>query len=416
MANNPTDNDDEDENSSGSGYENEGFEDLEEESGTSPGNRLGSGPAVAAPPGKTAIMAVAGVLLVGFLLYQLFFAGDDELPPPPPVTAKQEAASVARADIPIPQIPMELPAPPEPPAPPLPELPPVPELPPPPEGNANVDFSAQGPTNEQQQARLKSNIMLQAGVAKPDQDSGDTAFLSGVGAPRFGTEEDKFKSAAQRSIATHVGDLRKLILQGKLIHATLETAIDTSLPGTLRAIVSRDVHAESGRAVLIPKGSRLIGNYNADVVRGQGRLFIIWNRLIRPDGVDIELGSPAADEMGHAGLRGYIDNRYFEIFSGALLTSAFTVGMAAVAQSLTGAEATTSTQNTDGSQTQNGDPTSAAIQQAVTNMGTTAQSVLQGLIDLRPMITVDQGTPMNIFVNRDLEFPDEVTSRIKLVQ
>lgn len=409
--------DDEEENTSGDPYGAEGFEDIEEDSGKSTRD-LGKGPAVAAPPGRTAMMAAAGVLLTGFLVYQIFLAGDDEedLPPPPPPAEAPAAASVAQADIPVPQIPVEPPAPPEPPVPALPELPPVPELPPPPDGNAEVDLSAQGPTNEQQQARLKANIMLQSGTSKPELDAGDTNFLAGTWAPRPGGGEDKHKSPAQRSVATHVGDLTKLILQGKIIHAVLETAIDTSLPGSLRGLVSRDVYAESGRDILIPKGSRIIGNYNADIVRGQARLFIIWNRLIRPDGVDIELGSPAADMMGRAGIPGYTDNRYFEIFSGALLTSAFTIGMAATAQAITGAEATTSTQNTDGSQTQSGDPTSAAIQQAVTNMGTTAQSVLQGLIDLRPMITVDQGTPMNIFVNRDLEFPDEVTQRVRLVQ
>ncbi len=402
-----------DENTSDN-YLNEGFEDVEEGNGQS--QNLGKGPAVAAPPGKTALMAGVGILLVGFLLYQLFFAeSEEELPPPPPETSRQAApAPVAQADIPIPQIPVEPPAPPTPELPPLPELPPAPALPPPPTP-VDVDLSAQGPTSEQQQARLKANIMLQGGAAKPLQDTGDSNFLSGIYARRK-VDEEKFKSGAQRSVATHVGDLRKLILQGKIIQAVLETAVDTSLPGSLRAIVSRDVFAESGRDILIPKGSRIIGNYNADVVRGQARLFIIWSRLIRPDGVDIDLSSPATDEMGRAGLVGYIDNRYFEIFSGALLTSAFTIGLAATAQGVTGAEATTSTQNTDGSQTQNGDPTSAAIQQAVTNMGTTAQNVLQGLIDMRPMITLDQGTPFNIFVNKDLEFPDEVTSRIKLMQ
>ena len=169
-------------------------------------------------------------------------------------------------------------------------------------------------------------------------------------------------------------------------------------------------------SIAVPKGTRLIGSYNADVVRGQARIFIVWNRLIRPDGVDIDLTSPSVDRLGRAGTAGMVDNRYFEIFSGALLTSVFTIGMASIAQEITGTEASTATTDPSGGTTQTTDPTSQAISEAVANMAGTAQKVLGGLIDARPLITVDQGTPVNVFVNKDLEFPDEVTERIKLIQ
>lgn len=418
MADNPK-NPDDDEGFE-EGYADEGYESEEEGSGQ---QVLGKGPAVAAAPGKTLMIAAVGTLLVGFLGYQIFFSsGEGEAPPvaPPP---PPEAAPVAKADIPIPQLPQEPPQPPEPPPPvePLPAPPPI-ELPAPPPPT-QVDLPAPGPNNEQMMARRKAPLILMGGTGQPGAnkaiiDAGDSNPLGT--APNFGivpgSEDDKFKSGAQRAVATHVGDLQKLILQGKILHAVLETAIDTTFPGPIRGLIARDVYAESGKIVLLPKGSRLIGTYNADVVRGQARVFIVWNRVIRPDGVDLDLTSPSVDRLGRAGTAGMVDNRYFEIFSGSVLTSVFTIGMAAAAQKITGAESSTTTTDPSGGQTQTTDPTSAAISGAVANMGDTAQRVLGGLIDARPLVTVDQGTPVNVFVNKDLEFPDEVTQRIKLVQ
>lgn len=395
-------------------YAEEGYGDDEGE-GASSSQTLGKGPAVAAPPGKAVLIAVAAILLIGFVVYQIFFAeAEVEVPPPP---QKPQAAPVAQAEIPVPQLPIAPPAPPEPPPIPDIDLPPPPPLPAPPE--PQIDLGGGGPTNEQLQARRKSAMLTVGGASTPPIDAGDGNPLGNspyAGGGYYDPNTDRFKSGAARAVATHVGDLRNLILQGKMIHAVLETAIDTTFPGPIRGIVSRDVYAESGKDVLIPKGSRLIGNYNADVVRGQARIFIIWTRLIRADGVDIDISSPAVDRLGRTGLEGYVDNRYFEVFSGVALASVFTIGMAATAEKIFGEGETTTSQNTDGSQTQTGSPTSMAIQEATTNFGATAQRVLGGLIDARPLITVDQGTPVNIFVNKDLEFPDEVTGRIKLIE
>ncbi len=402
-----------DEDSPSGSYAEEGYEDINQDGAESGMQALGQGPSVAAPPGKTMMMAGAGILLVGFVFYQLFFT-EDEVAPPPPEKPKQ-GAPVAEAEIPVPNVTIEPPPPPPPPPPPIEEITPVPPLPAPPE--PQVDFSNQGPTNEQLAARRKSTMLLASGAATPEIETGDSNPLGSMpDAIAQGGKGDPYKSGAARATATHVGDLRKLILQGKIIHAVLETAIDTTFPGPIRGLVSRDVYAESGKEVLIPKGSRLIGNYNADIVRGQARIFIIWTRMIRPDGVDIELASPAVDRLGRTGLEGFVDNRYFEIFSGTALTSVFTIGMAAAAENLFGDQQVTTSQNTDGSQTQTGSPTALAVQESVQNMGSTAARVLGGLIDARPLITVDQGTPVNIFVNKDLEFPDAVTSRIKLIE
>src|SRR5207237_4723783 len=100
------------------------------------------------------------------------------------------------------------------------------------------------------------------------------------------------------------------VAQGTLIPAVLETALDSTRPGLARAIVSRDVRGFDGSRVLIPRGSRLIGDYRSDVQPGQHRALVSWTRLIRPDGVTIAIGSPAADTLGGGGIRAEVHSHF----------------------------------------------------------------------------------------------------------
>src|SRR5690606_13594308 len=96
------------------------------------------------------------------------------------------------------------------------------------------------------------------------------------------------------------------ITQGTLIPAVLETAINTDVPGYVRAIVSTDVRSFDGRRILVPRSSRLIGQYKSGLTAGQKRAYVIWTRLIRPDGVSVDLASPAIGFGGETGLPGKV--------------------------------------------------------------------------------------------------------------
>ena len=169
--------------------------------------------------------------------------------------------------------------------------------------------------------------------------------------------------------------------QGTIIPGVLETAINSDLPGFTRAVVSRDVLSFDGKAVLIPRGSRLIGQYKSAVALGQSRAFIIWTRVIRPDGVSIQIGSPGTDELGRGGLPGEVNRHFIRRFSGAILLSVLNAGVALIGQ-------TPSTQISIGSAG------------AATGLATSA---LQGDA-IPPTIKVMQGAAINIFVARDLDF------------
>jgi len=121
--------------------------------------------------------------------------------------------------------------------------------------------------------------------------------------------------------------------QGYVIPAVLETGFDSTQPGFARAIVSRDVRGFDGKNVLIPRGSRLIGEYGADIAAAQKRAVITWTRLIRPDGMTIAMDSPAVDTMGRGGIPASVNTHFLQRLTGALLQSTFSIGSALAGRS-----------------------------------------------------------------------------------
>lgn len=205
--------------------------------------------------------------------------------------------------------------------------------------------------------------------------------------------------------ASRIDDLSTTILQGKIIHVVLETALNTDLPGTLRAIVSRDVYAEMGDNILIPKGSRMIGTYAAQVQRGQSRIAISWTRILRPDGVSINIDAQAADQFGRAGIVGDINNRYKEIIANSLLTSLLSVGTVVMGELLTDSGGIVETTDDNGNRLNSGMASDYALQQTASDLVSNTQQMLQGIINVNPTISIPQGTKITVFVNQDLRIP-----------
>ncbi|TIO93158.1 MAG: TrbI/VirB10 family protein, partial [Mesorhizobium sp.] len=132
--------------------------------------------------------------------------------------------------------------------------------------------------------------------------------------------------ADRRAKATQIKRIDAMIPEGTLIPGILETAINSDLPGQIRAITSQDVYSFDGRRVLIPTGTRLIGEYQSEVTRGQKRIFVIWTRLIRDDGVSVRLSSIGTDSLGRSGLTGIVDNKWRERFGSAIMLSVVGAG------------------------------------------------------------------------------------------
>jgi type IV secretion system protein VirB10 len=182
--------------------------------------------------------------------------------------------------------------------------------------------------------------------------------------------------------ATRLAEPANTVAQGTLIPAVLETAIDSDVPGYVRAVVSQDVRSFDGSKVLIPRSSRLIGEYKAASQAGQRRAFMMWTRLIRPDGVSVALESPAVDYSGQAGIGGQVNSHFFSRFGSAILLS------------ILGGAGTLAT--------------GGASTVIVGGAGQSAASVAaQHDGNRSPTIRVRQGEPIKVFTARDLIFGED---------
>jgi type IV secretion system protein VirB10 len=147
--------------------------------------------------------------------------------------------------------------------------------------------------------------------------TGETPAMLGGGSNVAANEQSD--TAAARS--TRMADPTNTVVQGTLIPAVLETAINSDLPGYARAVVSHDIRSFDGQRVLIPRSSRLIGEYKTGLAAGQKRAYLLWTRLVRPDGVSVALASPAVDISGQAGITGKVNDHFFQRFGSAILLS-----------------------------------------------------------------------------------------------
>jgi len=234
-----------------------------------------------------------------------------------------------------------------------------------------VDFS-QAPAVQAIIAPAPQPIATAAAAVNDDKSSANERFAARVGA-----------SEVNVAHATKLHDLSRTAPQGTVIPAVLETAINSDLPGFVRAIVSRDVRGFDGTTVLVPRGSKLIGQYRSGVALSETRAFVVWSRILTPDGVSIDIASPGTDRLGRGGLDGETDTHFFQRFGSAILLSVMSAGLNALSD--------------------HGNNTAIIIgssQQA----SQVASIALQKQIDIPVTITVPQGTPLQVFVTRDLDF------------
>jgi type IV secretion system protein VirB10 len=190
--------------------------------------------------------------------------------------------------------------------------------------------------------------------------------------------------SVSRMRASALANRSATVTQGTLIPAVLETGFDSTQPGYARAMVSRDVRAFDGSKVLIPRGSKLVGEYRSEVAQGQGRAIIVWTRLIRPDGMTIAMDSPAVDTLGRGGVKASVDTHFWARLGDALLQSTVGLGSALAQRSVSGPVVVV------------GGGAGAAASLPAGQIGPVSNYV--------PTLMVPAGTSISIFVAHDLDF------------
>jgi type IV secretion system protein VirB10 len=241
-----------------------------------------------------------------------------------------------------------------------------------------------------------------------------SGFNGGIGSPADASALPQLPQAAvangrnsmNQFVGPNQGDRWKLQSQpeaprtpfelraGFVVPATLISGINSDLPGQIVAQVAQNVYdTPTGKHLLLPQGSRLVGSYSSDVAYGQARVLIGWQRIVFPDGKAMDIGAmPGADGAGQAGFSDQANNHYFRLFGSALLMSAVTAGI-------------TYSQRQDDHSSRNAPTASSALSEALgQQLGQVTAQLIAKNMNIAPTLEIRPGYRFNVIVVKDLTF------------
>lgn len=209
---------------------------------------------------------------------------------------------------------------------------------------------------------------------------------AGAGGPVLSGNEQFLQTARPLEVqeAARLTHPERTLTQGSVIQAALQTAINSDLPGSVVAVVSAPVPAFSGDRILIPRGSRLFGQYRSGIEMHQKRILIVWTRVLTPDGTSMEIAAVGGDQLGRSGLTGLVDAKFAERFGGAALISVIGAAPAVAAESA------------------NNETTSIVLGDVGSDLQNAVGSVIADQVSIAPTIYVDQGASVTVLVDRDV--------------
>ncbi|WP_204114552.1 TrbI/VirB10 family protein [Shimia biformata] len=233
-----------------------------------------------------------------------------------------------------------------------------------------------------QERRISSPVIAFGGTG--GANAGETELTERT----FGEVTDFVLNGALPSAITQaevIANPSNTVIQGTMIQAVMETALDSSLPGQTSAIISEDVFSYDGSRLLIPRGSRLVGRYRSGIEIAQKRVTIAWDRIILPNNQTVQISAFGGDELGRSGVTGFVDTRFDERFGSAALISIITAAPSVAAAQVE-------------------DETTADVLEDVgDDLADATDSVIGDYLSIGPVIYVDQGARVTVMVDRDLE-------------
>ncbi len=320
---------------------------------------------------RALLLLAALVLLLLFVAYWLVTSAGGPRQQP---KQREEKVTVAEAPATV------LPAPPRAPAPqparPIPLLPPAPAPPAP----------AKPPlATSSESTLLQRRIMASNGGSGPESAAPTAPPQNGSGLPGSADSE--------RTSAQPLSNPDTLMQRGTYIRCILETRVISDLPGYATCLVTEPVYSFNGHTLLLPKGSKVLGSYRGD--QNQRRIGVIWDRIVTPTGIDVNMKSPGIDNLGGAGLPGHYDAHW-----GSRIGAALLISMLSDAFKYEAAEhGPTTTTYSSGVVTQ--EPFQSNTAQTVQNL---ANQAVREAANRRPTITINQGTVIYIYVSKDVDF------------
>lgn len=269
---------------------------------------------------------------------------------------------------------------------------------------ANLDEALRSRTSIEHNSLSKSSTEAKAGSKDVSdyptylEQVKEVMALSGI-------EPKEAQNSSPVAETTNVWSLDKrlekssplVIKTGSIIPATLITSINSSVAGEITGQVRQNVYDTStGKNLLIPQGTRLVGNYASEVPYGKERLFISWNRMVFPDGTSLDLeGMPGVDMAGRAGFKDKVDNHYDKIFGNALLLSIIVAGVTLSQKNLLNDLVPFFME----------DATSSLSESLGQNLGETMSQMIRKNLNIAPEIKIKSGYLFNIMIIKDITLP-----------
>lgn len=192
-------------------------------------------------------------------------------------------------------------------------------------------------------------------------------------------------------MATKLGNQNFIIPKGRQADCILSTRISDEVPGFTSCVLTENVYSDNGKVLLLERGSEVTGEYGTSGQQGLRRLFVSWTRAKTPNGITIDWSSPGTDPLGGSGIPGYLDKRWFERIGAAYMLSIFK-------DALSVAVANTGSTNSG---------TTVVLGSSSSTVQTTnelANKILEDSMKTRPVLSINQGERISIYVARDLNF------------
>jgi type IV secretion system protein VirB10 len=258
---------------------------------------------------------------------------------------------------------------------------------------APTPLPVSAPAPEDYRALMARTRAVREANGTPEEKKEATALGNALASADYGANNpDRWYSPNQVE-----NPVRYQLRAGFVIPAVLLSGVNSEVPGTIIAQVAQEVYDNAtGSDLLIPQGARLIGSYSANVQYGQSRLFVVWQRIVFPDGRALDIGAePGTDSAGYAGFKDRVDSHWVRIFASAAMMSAISAGVAY-------------SQDRNGQASGNyyapnfGQELSAATGQ---QFGQAAAKLLEKNLDVAPTLTIRPGYRFSILLIKDFVFP-----------
>ena len=191
-----------------------------------------------------------------------------------------------------------------------------------------------------------------------------------------------------------------IMVRGTFIRCVLQTRIISDFPGFASCVVTEPVYSFTGKRLLLPKGSKVLGKYRSSPVIGD-RLAVVWDRIITPTGIDVNMSSPGVDDLGSSGNPGYLDSHWGSRISAALLISMLSDGF-----SYEAAEHGPKTTSLAGNGVAVESPFQSNTAQTLQNL---ASQAVQKAAQRPATVTINQGTIIDVYVAKDVDFSGVVS-------